>query len=84
MPAKDFIIPLLKSLHMFHDPSASDTLCTEDNMLVMKQLDSGRRVVYQVIEYCPLLDSSDMTFDNYARIALDIKVDQSGSGLFFE
>lgn len=30
------------------------------------------RVVYFVVEYDPLLDSSDMTFDDWIRIAKDI------------
>lgn len=32
------------------------------------------RVVYWLVEYEPLLDSSDMTFDDWIRIARDIKV----------
>uniref|UniRef100_A0A0K0FVB3 asparaginase n=1 Tax=Strongyloides venezuelensis TaxID=75913 RepID=A0A0K0FVB3_STRVS len=32
-----------------------------------------KRVVYWVVEYEPLLDSSDMTFDDWIRIAKDIK-----------
>ena len=33
-----------------------------------------RRIVYSVIEYDPLLDSSNMTVDDYAQVAVDIKV----------
>lgn len=33
-----------------------------------------RRVIYNVIEYSPLCDSSDMTMDDWIRIAKDIKV----------
>uniref|UniRef100_A0A913HGA6 asparaginase n=1 Tax=Strongyloides stercoralis TaxID=6248 RepID=A0A913HGA6_STRER len=32
-----------------------------------------KRIVYWVVEYEPLLDSSDMTFDDWIRIAKDIK-----------
>ncbi|EDW06385.1 L-asparaginase [Drosophila mojavensis] len=32
----------------------------------------ARRIVYQVTEYSPLLDSSNMTMDDWARIAKDI------------
>lgn len=32
-----------------------------------------KRVVYWLVEYEPLLDSSDMTFDDWIRIAKDIK-----------
>lgn len=34
----------------------------------------SRRVIYQVTEYSPLLDSSNMTMDDWARIAKDIYV----------
>ncbi|XP_064556304.1 L-asparaginase [Drosophila montana] len=32
----------------------------------------SRRIIYQVTEYSPLLDSSNMTMDDWARIAKDI------------
>lgn len=32
-----------------------------------------KRVVYWLVEYDPLLDSSDMTFDDWIRIAKDIR-----------
>ncbi|VDK48798.1 unnamed protein product [Gongylonema pulchrum] len=32
-----------------------------------------KRVVYWLVEYDPLLDSSDMTFDDWIRIGKDIK-----------
>jgi len=31
-------------------------------------------IAYYIKEYVPLLDSTNMTFDNYIHIALDIKV----------
>ena len=34
----------------------------------------GKRVIYFVYEYEPLLDSSNMTMTDYARIACDIQV----------
>ena len=34
----------------------------------------NRRVIYNVLEYSPLCDSSDMTMDDWIRIAGDIKV----------
>ena len=36
--------------------------------------DCMRRIVYTIIEYEPLLDSSDMTSDEWIRIAKDIDV----------
>lgn len=35
--------------------------------------DMGKRIVYWLVEYDPLLDSSDMTFDDWIRIGKDIK-----------
>lgn len=34
----------------------------------------GKRVIYCVYEYEPLLDSANMTINDYARLANDIKV----------
>lgn len=34
----------------------------------------NRRIVYTITEYDPLLDSSNMTIQEWARIAEDIKV----------
>lgn len=42
-----------------------------------------RRVLYQVTEYAPLLDSSNMTMNDWARIANDIYVSSSLSFLSF-
>lgn len=33
-----------------------------------------RRILYQITEYTPLLDSSNMTMNDWARIASDIQV----------
>lgn len=42
-----------------------------------------RRVLYQVTEYAPLLDSSNMTMNDWARIANDIYVSSSFSFLSY-
>ena len=34
----------------------------------------NRRVIYNVLEYSPLSDSSNLTMDDWIRIADDIKV----------
>ena len=34
----------------------------------------GKRVIYSLWEYEPLLDSANMTVDDYARLARDIDV----------
>ena len=40
-------------------------------------LANEQHIAYYLKEYDPLLDSTNMTFDNYIRIALDIKVRQN-------
>ena len=34
----------------------------------------GKRIIYCIYEYEPLLDSSNMTYDDYGRLADDIMV----------
>lgn len=34
----------------------------------------SRRIIYKIIEYDPLLDSSDMSIKHWVQIASDIKV----------
>ena len=43
-------------------------------LLNSSQPTSGRRIIYCVYEYDPLLDSSNMTVDDYANLSIDIKV----------
>lgn len=48
--------------------------CPQTSALVLPKTDGDeRRVVYTVYEYLPLLDSSNMTMDDWIRIAKDIK-----------
>ncbi|KAK2184168.1 hypothetical protein NP493_277g00013 [Ridgeia piscesae] len=76
-PKPDYLVPMLRKLPMFHD--ASYPLLQKHNKkmselpLVMPQSTEGRRIIYCVYEYDPLLDSSNMTVDDYAQMALDIK-----------
>jgi len=37
-------------------------------------LSNKASIAYYIKEYVPLLDSTNMTYDNYIQIALDIKV----------
>lgn len=34
----------------------------------------NKRIIYTVLEYCPLLDSCNMTTDDWAKIGRDIEV----------
>lgn len=37
-------------------------------------LERGRRILYTIVEYCPLLDSSDMGMKDWCRISNDIQL----------
>ena len=41
--------------------------------LVLPSVPGHKRVVYKICEYDPLLDSSNMTMDDWIQIAKDIK-----------
>ncbi|XP_040577047.1 L-asparaginase 1 isoform X2 [Lepeophtheirus salmonis] len=49
-------------------PNDSSTQCP----LVLPNIDKKNRVVYTIYEYDPILDSSNMTMDDWIRIAQDI------------
>jgi len=63
-PKKDYMKGLLKTLPMFHDPAFPD-LTTPISAF-------GKRIHYDILEYDPLLDSSNMDMDDWARVAEDI------------
>lgn len=43
----------------------------------------SRRIIYKIIEYDPLLDSSDMSIKEWVQIASDIKVSKHNFCFFF-
>ncbi|GFY59683.1 l-asparaginase [Trichonephila inaurata madagascariensis] len=66
----------IKSYPQLHDIVAAEdyaTVCPDENCLVLPDTGEACRVVYVVHEYDPLLDSSNMTMDDWIRIAMDIK-----------
>ncbi|GFR33184.1 l-asparaginase [Trichonephila clavata] len=66
----------IKSYPQLHDTVAAEdytTVCPDENCLVLPDTGEACRVVYVVHEYDPLLDSSNMTMDDWIRIAMDIK-----------
>ncbi|GFT23231.1 l-asparaginase 1 [Nephila pilipes] len=66
----------IKSYPQLHDPVTAEdykTICSDANFLVLPDTGEPSRVVYAVYEYDPLLDSSNMTMDDWIRIAMDIK-----------
>ncbi|XP_074662168.1 L-asparaginase-like [Tubulanus polymorphus] len=79
-PEPNFFIQELKKLPMFHNAEykpkskyASEIQSDHDAPLVMPVSKEGKHIVYTVLEYEPLLDSCNMTMDDYSRIARDIK-----------
>lgn len=64
-PATDFLAQQLEALPQFHDP-AHERFTTPPSRV-------GRRVRYDIKEYSPLLDSSNMGMQDWARIARDIE-----------
>ncbi|ELU00500.1 hypothetical protein CAPTEDRAFT_186427 [Capitella teleta] len=74
-PEPNFLVPELRKLPIFHDPSYAVHFSDDEKEqpLVMPRQKDGKRIVYCVFEYEPLLDSSNMTYDDYARLATDIQ-----------
>ncbi|XP_037800011.1 L-asparaginase 1-like isoform X1 [Penaeus monodon] len=60
--------------HMHDDSYATKRFgCNGNTPLVLPDCKEKRRVAYWVYEYEPLLDSSNMTMDDWIRIAKDIR-----------
>lgn len=64
-PAKGYLQEQLRSMPQFHDPSQPE-LTTPPSRL-------GKRIRYQIKEYDPLLDSSNMEYADWVKIAKDIE-----------
>ncbi len=65
VPKAGFLADQMASLPQFHD-STQPRFTTPPSRF-------GRRVHFDIVEYDPLLDSSNMGMDDWARIALDIE-----------
>ena len=57
--------------HLTSSNSSSDTQCLLP--LVLPHVPDNRRVIYTIYEYDPLLDSSNMTMDDWIQIAKDVQ-----------
>jgi lysophospholipase len=64
-PVPRFLSEQLERLPQFHDPALP--------LFTTPPSRSGRRVHYDLLEYDPLLDSSNMGMDHWVRIARDIE-----------
>eukprot|EP00301_Raphidiophrys_heterophryoidea_P020800 c5399_g1_i1.p1 GENE.c5399_g1_i1~~c5399_g1_i1.p1 ORF type:complete len:671 (+),score=149.68 c5399_g1_i1:88-2013(+) len=72
-PKKDFFISLLRASPIFHDPTfILPPEQVRPDILVTPPSAFDRRVVYHIMEYEPLVDSSNMDMKDWKRIASDI------------
>ena len=70
-PIPDFMEGHLRTLSQFHDPEYYSAE-KHGPGLVMGRSKYGKRVYYEIKEYTPVLDSSDMNMSDWSRIAKDI------------
>ncbi|KAJ8290384.1 hypothetical protein GJAV_G00012180, partial [Gymnothorax javanicus] len=78
-PEPNAFVKSLRKLPILHDEQyAQQTrlydFCSQDDTLVLPLSKRNKRIVYTVLEYCPLLDSCNMTTDDWAKIGKDIEV----------
>ncbi|XP_054721338.1 L-asparaginase 1-like [Uloborus diversus] len=66
----------IKLYPQLHDTTAAEDYAIEHpekNFMILPDTGETARVLYVIREYVPLLDSSNMTMDDWIRIAMDIK-----------
>lgn len=78
-PQANYLMKAIRKLPMFHDASVNQLPAfasrpLESCPLVMPLSKEGVRVAYVICEYDPLIDSSDMTMDDWLGIGRDIEV----------
>ncbi|XP_022238653.1 L-asparaginase-like isoform X2 [Limulus polyphemus] len=76
VPQSNILESNLKKFPQLHDDSyARESFPANSRKvpLVLPETGDPKRVVYTIFEYDPLLDSSNMTMDDWIHIALDIK-----------
>ncbi|XP_031134573.1 60 kDa lysophospholipase isoform X3 [Sander lucioperca] len=76
-PEPNAFVKNLRKLPFFHDEKyAKETRLSEyygDETLVLPLSKDKKRIVYTILEYNPLLDSSNMTTEDWAKIGKDIE-----------
>uniref|UniRef100_A0A8W8I7Y9 asparaginase n=1 Tax=Magallana gigas TaxID=29159 RepID=A0A8W8I7Y9_MAGGI len=70
---ENFLVSKLKTLPLFHDEeyAVAHFAADEKDFLVLPH-QNGRRVMYKIMEYKPLLDSSNMMENDWGKIASDL------------
>lgn len=69
-PKKGYMTGFLRKNALFHDPVFDYPPFLDHDFLVTPKF--GHRIAYKVVEFEPLLDSSNMTMTNWAEIAQSI------------
>ncbi|XP_004376859.1 60 kDa lysophospholipase [Trichechus manatus latirostris] len=64
---------VLRRLPMFHDEEYAQACQLPEDTLVLPPVSPDQRVIYTVLEWQPLLDSSDMTMAEWVQIAQTIE-----------
>uniref|UniRef100_A0A4W5Q405 asparaginase n=1 Tax=Hucho hucho TaxID=62062 RepID=A0A4W5Q405_9TELE len=81
-PEPNAFVKALRKLPIFHDEEYAlqnhmyeyySTSGPQENTLVLPLSKQDKRIVYTFLEYSPLLDSCNMTIDDWATIAKDIE-----------
>ncbi|XP_070972873.1 60 kDa lysophospholipase-like isoform X1 [Oncorhynchus clarkii lewisi] len=75
-PGPNVFVKALRKLPNLHDKQYAlddSTSGPQENTLVLPLCKQNKRIVYTVLEYSPLLDSCNMTTDDWATIGKDIE-----------
>lgn len=76
-PKPNAFVESLRKLPILHDELYAQQTNMYDfygrNTLVLPQLKNKTRIIYTILEYSPLLDSSNMTTDDWGKIGRDIE-----------
>jgi lysophospholipase len=72
VPAKHALENNLRELKTLHDAKFAREVLRYEGMLVLPSIPDVKRIAYAIEEYEPLLDSSNMSMDDWSRIAQDI------------
>uniref|UniRef100_W5N5I7 asparaginase n=1 Tax=Lepisosteus oculatus TaxID=7918 RepID=W5N5I7_LEPOC len=78
-PQPNALVKTLRKLLILHDETYARQTCLYDyydppeNTMVLPLSKQNKRIIYTVLEYSPLLDSCNMTTDDWAQIAKDIE-----------
>ncbi|XP_056250073.1 60 kDa lysophospholipase isoform X3 [Seriola aureovittata] len=76
-PQANAFVKSLRKLPILHDKTYAQQTCMYDyygpDTLVLPMNKDNKRIVYTIFEYSPLLDSSNMTTDDWGKIGKDIE-----------